>query len=485
MFNKNFYPTPKKVIYKMLNGFDITDKVILEPSAGKGDIVDVCKELGAKDIIACEIEPDLQTILQTKCNIIESDFLKLKSEQISHVNYIIMNPPFNNDEQHIIHAFNIAPNGCTIIALCNSETLNNTYSRNRERLVNIIEEYGNKENLGNCFSDGERKTNVWISLVRLKKPINDYKSEFEGFFLEEDEQEKQENGLMSYNLVRDIVNRYIESIKLFDKQIEQGIMMNNLLSLFYTNKIAFTCTEDSKIKLRNDFKKDMQKSAWNYIFKQLNMEKYNTQGLRQDLNKFIEEQSHIPFTMKNVYKMLEIIIGTNSQRMDKALVEVFDKVTQHYHENRYAVEGWKTNSHYLLNEKFILPYMINTDKYHTSKDQVEPNWAGNYEIIQDMIKALCFLTGFDYYKTTPLNDFIRNLNCKFGIWYFWSFFEIKCFKKGTMHFKFQTKETWEKFNKEICRIKGYPLFEYKKENTTEVRNEESINSNEQLVLFNI
>ena len=55
--------------------------------------------------------------------------------------------------------------------------------------------------------------------------------------------------------------------------------------------------------------------------------------------------------MKNIYRMLEIVIGTQSQRMDKAMIEVFDKVTERYSENRYNLEGWKTNSHYLVNKK--------------------------------------------------------------------------------------------------------------------------------------
>ena len=86
------------------------------------------------------------------------------------------------------------------------------------------------------------------------------------------------------------------------------------------------------------------------------MQKYATKGLKEDINKFVEQQENIPFTMKNIYRMLEIVIGTQSQRMDKAMIEVFDKVTERYSENRYNLEGWKANSHYLVNKKFINPY---------------------------------------------------------------------------------------------------------------------------------
>ena len=46
MFNQEFYPTPAEVIEIMLQGETIENKTILEPSAGKGDIVDYLNEYG-------------------------------------------------------------------------------------------------------------------------------------------------------------------------------------------------------------------------------------------------------------------------------------------------------------------------------------------------------------------------------------------------------------------------------------------------------
>ena len=36
MFDLEFYPTPLETIERMLNGYDIQGKIILEPSAGTG-----------------------------------------------------------------------------------------------------------------------------------------------------------------------------------------------------------------------------------------------------------------------------------------------------------------------------------------------------------------------------------------------------------------------------------------------------------------
>ena len=48
IFNRDFYPTPIDVIEKMLIGVDISGKIILEPSAGSGNIVDYLNSRGAK-----------------------------------------------------------------------------------------------------------------------------------------------------------------------------------------------------------------------------------------------------------------------------------------------------------------------------------------------------------------------------------------------------------------------------------------------------
>ena len=70
MFNADFYPTPETVTLRMLEGHDLSGKTILEPSAGKGNIVDVLKGAGAADVLTCETNADLRTILATKSRVI-------------------------------------------------------------------------------------------------------------------------------------------------------------------------------------------------------------------------------------------------------------------------------------------------------------------------------------------------------------------------------------------------------------------------------
>lgn len=90
---------------------------------------------------------------------------------ISHVDYIVMNPPFSKGAQHIMHAFEIAPAGCTVVALCNTSSLDGShyYQRNRE-LNEIVNLHGKSEYLGRVFEHSERHTHVEVSLIKLYKP---------------------------------------------------------------------------------------------------------------------------------------------------------------------------------------------------------------------------------------------------------------------------------------------------------------------------
>lgn len=479
MFNNEFYPTPFNIIHnKLCYGLQIKDKNFLEPNVGKGDIVDYLLDKGAKQVLGCEIDSNLRKIAETKCRILASDFLTLKSEQISHIDYIVMNPPFSNGVEHLLYAYSIAPSGCEIRCLLNSTNITNPYSKERKELLSIIQNYGSWENLGDCFSDAERKTGVEVALVTINKNGENYTNEFEGFFIDADVEEKQENGIMSYNVVRDLVNRYVEAIKIFDEQLNVANKLKNITGSFFGGELGFKCDLS-----RDEYKKELQKAGWHFIFEKMNLTKLATKGLREDINKFVEQQTHIPFTMKNIYKMLEIVIGTAGQRMDKAILEAFDRITERHHENRYSVKGWKTNLHYLVGKKFILPYMINPAKeYGFTSENYSYLKDGFGGAIQDLEKALCYITGEQYPSSeycsktnkwvnhgilTVSHSIKRNY---YGEWYECHFFKYKGYKNGNMHFEFKDENVWGLFNKKVAELKGYPLFEAKEQTKYQKRN---------------
>jgi predicted RNA methylase len=204
IFNPDHYPTPAEVAAEMLDSLDLRGRVVLEPSAGSGNLVRECLERGAAEVIWCEPEKQLRSIIygmNGRHIYLLNDFLRVEADFVSHVDLIVMNPPFSADEAHILHAWEIAPPGCEIVALCNWNTVCDEYvhrltqrtgSGLKKQLAYVVNAYGSRENLGECFATAERPTRVSVGLVRLTKPGSRAGAdEFDGFFLGPDDIDRQ------------------------------------------------------------------------------------------------------------------------------------------------------------------------------------------------------------------------------------------------------------------------------------------------------
>lgn len=477
--NPDFYPTPNGVIEQMMLGEDFVGKTILEPSAGKGNIVDWLKENRAGRVIACENDPNIRKLLNGKCEVIADDFLTVTADMVSHIDYIVMNPPFSKGARHILHAWEIAPPGCIIVALCNSSNLDSCYRSDYQTLQETVKLYGNEEYLGEVFNHAERRTGVSVSLVKLYKG-GEGENEWDGFFFSEVDEDtanlNDKEGIMHYNVVRDLVNRYVSAVKLFDETMQAAKRINETAEFF-----DYTTDEDGQqhmqtygylpikfgaVKASNDhatevthdqYKKELQKYYWRIIFHKLNMEKYATQNLREQINKFIEMQKNVPFTMGNVYRVIDMVIQTTGQRMQKALQEAFDHICSFSAENSTAGEKWKTNSNYMVNKKFIVPWMCSTYEWDRQRAYLELNWGGSMDKLEDVNKALCYLTGTNYDEVQSLREAVRRQHPLWGEWFTWGFFRCKGFKKGTMHFEFLDEDVFFKFNYEVAKLRGWSL----------------------------
>lgn len=480
--NPDFYPTPPEVIQQMMMGEDFIGKTILEPSAGSGNIVDWLKRNGAGEVIACENDKHNLKLLHGKCQIIAEDFLTVTSDMVSHVQMIVMNPPFSRGAEHILHAFEIAPPGCTVVALCNDSSLErSSYSKTNQQLRETVELYGRHEYLGDVFKNAERRTNVHVSLVKLYKD-GEGESEFAGYFFDSVDMDNAggKEGLMEYNFVRDIVNRFTSAVKLFDGVMKASEEINEIADFYDFKTVvdektgeakqikqtygcipikfgAVTSGERSTAVSHQRYKKELQKHYWDIIFRKLNMEKYATKDLREQINKFVEQQSNVPFTMGNIYRVVDMVIQTNGQRMQKAIAEAFDMICSLSAENSTAGEKWRTNANYMVNKKFIVDYMTSYESWRSDKEHLELDWSGHKEKLEDVHKALCYITGTNYDDTECLTSAVNHQRPLYGEWFSWGFFRCKGYKKGTMHFEFLDEEVWFKFNYEAAKAKGWNL----------------------------
>lgn len=476
MFGIDFYPTPKNVIEQMIFWGDVKGKNFLEPSAGKGNIVDYLNEHGANSVLACEIDNNLRAILQGKCEIIASNFLDVTSDMVSHIDYIIMNPPFSSYAKHINHAWDIAPEGCQIVALCNMETYK--YNLDRE-LCNTVKNYGDIIELGSCFDTAERKTDVNIGMIKLFKPAHSKSFDYNGFYLDEESINlTEENGIIKRNEVKILVEHYVRSLRVFDELRECGDVIEEYMKSLgcYSPKIQINLSYNENVTTKEEFARKLQIQAWNKVFELTKIEKFITSNIREDINRFVGQYSKYPFSVKNIYRMLEILLASRKNIMDTAVERAIDDYTKHTHENRHDVEGWKTNSGYMLNKKFISNYGVEYSVY----GGLSLRYGGNAsENIGNLEKAICYIQGYNWEllhdskeewerrcrevgrvvetRKCSLYDYFYNNKVEAGVWYDWGLFRFKAFKKGTIHFQFKNDADWEAINRAYAKIKGQSL----------------------------
>jgi hypothetical protein len=118
-----FFPTPRPLIERVLDLADLrADHSVLEPSAGKGDILDAIIDrfpsIGPY-LFAVEISSDLVEIIDLKGYKYEcADFLTIDPAKYQ-VDRIVMNPPFENgqDVDHVTHALKMLKPGGRLVAI--------------------------------------------------------------------------------------------------------------------------------------------------------------------------------------------------------------------------------------------------------------------------------------------------------------------------------------------------------------------------------
>jgi len=474
-----FYPTPKAIAEKMIapylktyerqySGYNRTftesylkiDYPVLEPSAGKGDLLDaICEVRGESrrnksDLYAIELDPELRMILNEKdYTVLSADFLAY--DDPLEFGFIIMNPPFNEADKHITHAWKFLKAGGELVALCNSETVRNPCDKTRQLLANLIDAHGTVEHLGACFANADRPTNVEISLIRLTKPEKEQEEiEFDASAFKRDyitDEEFSCNPLAHADYLTSLVAQYKSAEKLI---IERQKLSKQLD--FYLKGISDDYSSDkkaiAKVPLEDEIY-NLKGRFWNTVFNKAKIASKLTGSFKSDFEDFRRQQKNMAFSVENIQEMLLMFFANYEQIMLNCLVEIFDKLTAFCEENKVHVEGWKTNKGYKLNGKVIYPYGVRYDtygKYGSFK------CYGTSEILTDIDKTLCWLEGKKYEEMQPWESTYRALDqqcdranrgeVSYQDKFYSRHFEMRMYKKGTLHLTFRDKKLLNEFN---------------------------------------
>jgi hypothetical protein len=511
--NPDFYPTPEHLIEKMLFSLDFNKiKTILEPSAGKGDIVEKIKEKEnlmsdrwtkfTIDIDCIENDENLRHILKGKnYRVVYNDFLTY--ETMKEYDVIIMNPPFSNGCKHLLKAIEMQKrNGGAIVCLLNAETLKNQCNNDRITLVRLLNEYNAEiEYIKDAFIDAERKTSVEIALIKVQLP----EVKKQSFIFEElrKSQEQPEytktinNYLADNDLFKSIVSQYNIEVEAGIKLIkEYYAMYPYILSEFGKDEETGETIQKGGCILNldlsrnkgkysnglsiNGFIQEVRGKYWVALFHNEKFIGQLTGNLREEFYNKLEDLKEYDFSLYNIYELKIEMTKNISKGIEDTIISLFDELSyQHYYSSEYCqnihyYNGWKTNKSYYINKKVIIPLQAWDDIWNKFR-------LTSYNIIEklsDIEKSLNYLDG-------GLTDSIDlEAALKFAEEYgetkniVLKYFDITFYKKGTCHITFTNEELLKKFNIFGSQHKGWLPPSYGKKKYNDMTNEEKTIINE-------
>lgn len=452
MFGDQFYPTPSATVYKMIKGLDWPGKRILDPSAGDGAILDILKNSSYRvDTYAIEIDPALRAILADKGHkVIDSDFLDYSGNH--YFDFILMNPPFKAGVKHLLKAWEIA-NGATIRCLLNSASLTNPNSMDRERLLHLIDQYGEVEHLGPIFANGARRTaDVNVSMVTLIDTRKQEKFRI-GFDPEQVGQtgfeipDIEANELAPGDAFDSYEARFNAALTAFKKLLVAANEVRYYTAdLFPAYNSQDPMTEALSKRGADEsysaFLGEITRLAWDNLFQKTKLANVTTENVRKQIEDQQKAQGTMAFTAQNMHDLFFGLMTNKEEIMTQCILEVFDNLTQYYDGNREYLEGWKSNSGYVVGSRFILPH-------------VGSMWGAGLdyrrkEEIVDIERACCFLTGKKLEEITSIAD-VYNHESHYGDRMVSEFFETRLFKKRTMHFWWRDDELRDRFNAVVAK----------------------------------
>ncbi|MGX6962287.1 class I SAM-dependent methyltransferase [Vagococcus xieshaowenii] len=470
MFSTNFYPSPEKVARLLLEDLNLTDARVLEPSAGKGDLVDAIAKENSVKIDCIELNQDLQGVLHSKGNTVQADDF-INYETYTEYDAIIMNPPFDNGAKHLLKAIRLAEKQiskpCNIRCILNAETIRNPHTFDRQTLLNLLNQYQATFSYhDDLFIDAERKTSVRTVIIKLtidrvRTNVSDLYAKIlntvKNATLEENQ--KLEKSLSCFvksneinervNSIKTLVYQYEAHVKLIKERFKADTALKYFESMLPSMSY---CSKKSNLTQINDDIQSTRYTYWEQILQTDEFSKQLTEHGKQQLRKQMETSASMEINLVNIELLLMAVTQNSSSLCLESCLHFFKEITK-YHQKEYSnnvhyYNGWKTNNAFKVNKKIIKPFdnygrgMDASDMGLSYYNTVNPKPEFNHvrysvrEYILDLVKMLQLL------KPSVSNEFIAN-----GIGDFENeTFRFKMFSKGTVHIWIKDQELLEYFN---------------------------------------
>ena len=465
MFNRGFYPTPINVANLMVGPYwrNLYGTHVLDPQGGKGDLLDYIKQgtSATCSLYTCEIEPDLRAILTEKgYSILANDFLTYTPEIF--FDYIFMNPPFAEAEEHIFHAWKILGKG-TLVSLVDVRSLEGKNSKEQLLLSMIENNNGKIERIGKVFTDAERTTGVEVAIIRLEKDdLSGFRIDFDPTNTHDDKVniDEENNDLALEGFIDNLLAAYDAAVGHYREYMKARLEIEKYVGAFhrqgggYDQDILKEADSFAKPQARyNAFVSSMRDNAWGKILDYPKFQAVLTEKARKMVAEFRSRQVKLDFNPENIGMLLDTIAGMSGDLLAAAVDDAFDTMTKYHKDNRVYYEGWKSNKYWKVSRKVVLPYFVEHSPYG--------NMSVRYQYrtqLDDIDRAMCVVAKKPFSEirliSTMLESAFSDRGYKANV-VDTEFFTVRAYQKGTIHLTFKSEKVWKDFNYQAARNKKW------------------------------
>lgn len=437
---------------------------VLEPSAGKGNIVKYIQNKSGQSLKVDVIENDPELagfLMGSGYSVVWSDFLTF--ETYREYDSIVMNPPFSADDKHLIHAIRLASKqlikDCNVYAIINAETIKNPYSTSRKELSRLLELHNaDVKFVSNAFRKSERKTNVEVALIYLKVSRENasedlYRRTVDAVRTPDKQGNEALTTALSTFVSKHEVQERLDDITRLIAEYEQAIKLVREAYKAQKCKTEFmeyiSKINDGKLftpydNTITDYEEEIQRlrlTYWELILRTDKFMKMLTAEAREKLNRQLESAAELEINSTNVYMLLHAMASNSSEMLVSSVVSMFKKITSYsrreYSSNIHYYNGWNTNESYKIGKKIIYPF------FTTFAD-----W--DMGVRDSSIKSVDYRIKEFIYDLLKAFEPFRNVNYDFDMRGKGEFendiLRFKIFMKGTIHVWFKDLDTLNKIN---------------------------------------
>lgn len=390
---KGFYPTPPGVADILLDGVEwYKVHTVLEPSAGKGDLLRSAVRLAvgeeyneyrgsylrnAFEADAVEIDPYLRSILRYELggqrqkeiairiseidrttredtpeikaerkmlmrekallaaatvHIVHDDFLNMDTRK--SYDLIIMNPPFSNGDEHLLKAIEMQRRtGGDIRCILNAETLLNPYTNRRKVLQAQLAEIGAEVSfIDGAFTGAERQTDVSIAIVKASLPKVEHESTIYNRLREAAELEEMEPEEVTDLAVTDFLGLIVSQYKVETDAGLELIREYQALKPRIGNAISLTIANSSKYSSisQNEYVECMRQMYWERLFDNPKFMARLTSNLKDKYRGMVSKMGAYDFSLFNIQQIMTEMNAEIQQGVQDTIVALFDRLTEQH-----------------------------------------------------------------------------------------------------------------------------------------------------------